>query len=274
MWCIRETGYSNDPRKLPRKPDTEIIPSFFSSGRFAEGTNFFRSGLVSNHGVPMWNYTCPICSNDEYVKAGICDGVFGPNTAGKFRIGKMSCRCTHGYKWTKAQYEYRAAKFIASQAWEYEFVGWHEGFAGSNSRLVIRCKDHGEFLPTLRHFLDGASKCPKCRKTGFDHTTECHLYIIRTTYKSNEGFTGYGITKDLKTRVAVHKRNLKRGGFDIDAVCSVALDGISALRIETEIKRRFEVCPQPVRGFQTEATLYENYSNLICYVHKEIENVL
>ena len=58
---------------MSRKPDDEIINSFTSTGKFTEDINFCRSDKRDCRGDPVyWNYTCPICSNDEYVKNGLC----------------------------------------------------------------------------------------------------------------------------------------------------------------------------------------------------------
>ena len=50
---------------------------FMETGVFVEGTTFCRSGRLDSKGESSyWHYTCPKCSTDEYVEAGVCSGVF------------------------------------------------------------------------------------------------------------------------------------------------------------------------------------------------------
>ncbi len=63
-------------KKASDKRDTQIITSLISSGNFIEGTEFWRSERTTKEGSRnFWKYTCPVCSNDEYVKAGLCSGI-------------------------------------------------------------------------------------------------------------------------------------------------------------------------------------------------------
>lgn len=62
-------------------PDEQCVESFMRTGSFKEGTTFVRNKQKRHYGAyPYWDYTCPVCSQDEYVKTGVCSGLFTSQT--------------------------------------------------------------------------------------------------------------------------------------------------------------------------------------------------
>lgn len=90
-----------------KKPDKELIENFMSTGRFLEGTYFWRSSSLNSRGEACyWKYTCPRCSVDEHVQAGSCSGVF-ESSCSNLRSGRLSCRCSAaGYRKVSGGYVY------------------------------------------------------------------------------------------------------------------------------------------------------------------------
>lgn len=68
-----------------RKSDEETSEMFTNTGKFAEGTTFRRTTMMSNKGVYYWEVFCPVCSTDG-------DGIsyaFSSNLA----KGCIPCNC-------------------------------------------------------------------------------------------------------------------------------------------------------------------------------------
>ena len=70
-----------------RKLDSVAIEKFFASGAFLSGTEFKRS----EEDREIWGYSCPVCSNDQYVSAGLCSGVFQA-VSYSLSKGALACR--------------------------------------------------------------------------------------------------------------------------------------------------------------------------------------
>lgn len=93
--CTKEKMYD-----VFRKDEDHFIKSFFDTGKFHKDTIFKLSSktykanrVIKNY----WEYTCPICSNDEYVQNGLCSGVFLGRSS-NLQQGNMACRCSKIYK--------------------------------------------------------------------------------------------------------------------------------------------------------------------------------
>lgn len=252
-----------------RKPDDEMIDSFMASGVFVEGTRFWRSERKSAEGkIGYWNYTCPICSNDEYVEVGLCSGVF-ETRSNSLQIGSRSCRCSHGYEWSKPQREYQINKSIKDRGVPYKFVGWVDE---TTYRCKLSCGEHGEWEPNLGSFLSKESECPSCAQTGFDPSLPGSIYVLRIGTEQS-GFTGYGISNVLSRRLATHRRSLADNGLLIEDSTVFNMLGRNARSIEVDIKSNFQRQPQDIEGFRTEATSYSNYNDVLKFVEDRVEGL-
>lgn len=104
-----------------RRNDDEMIADFMNTGNFAEGTKFVR---VFDEAF-KWEVHCPKCSNDEYVKVGLCSGIF-ISRAANLRKGRKPCRCSMGYDWPKELREYKIKSLASEGNLKYNFIGWTE----------------------------------------------------------------------------------------------------------------------------------------------------
>lgn len=246
------------------KPDQVMIEGFMSSGKFVDGTKFWRAAESGR----LWAMSCPKCSNDEYVGAGVCTGVF-TSVAGSLKQGLLPCRCSPNFKWTQQQREFQIKTALQEEGGKGEFVGWKESFTGCESRAIIKCKEHGEWSTTVNSFVNIGTRCTRCAKTGFDTQKPAWVYILKITGASS--FTGYGISNAVVTRLTEHRRKLASQGFTIDESVLLETSGVLALDTEKAIKLCFERLPQNVKGFRTEATHVELFEDVIAYAVSKLE---
>ena len=246
-------------------PDEESIKEFLSTGAFVEGTRFWRLPLDPQN---RWACHCPICSNDELVKQGLCSGVF-ISTRSSLRKGSKSCRCSKPML-TPEQREYQVRKRIKDENLPYKFLGWKGEWEGANTRVHLYCEEHGDFSPVVHSFMVG-TLCASCAKTGFDPNKRAFVYVLRAEGICGE-FTGYGITGNAVARLRKHSRNLSREGFSMAEHQVFPVSGHDAIHIEKCIKENFTRCPQVVEGFMTEATHSHLYHNVISFIQQSLSS--
>lgn len=155
-------------------PDATHIAQFMSTGKFKEGTNFKRNLNKSDKPGQRtyWDYTCPVCSKDEYTQAGLCNGVFTAQIY-NLKMGKLACRCSKAYRYTKEQWEYRLTKECENRG--YVFVGWKGKSWGDKSKFIYECQQHGEQNATPNYFLTG-SGCPLCAG---HNQQQCYINVVK-----------------------------------------------------------------------------------------------
>jgi hypothetical protein len=79
--------------QVTTKSEAECTSVFLKSGMFLPGTRFTRSPRVDSKGWRSWWYVyCPVCSEDEEVKAGRCSGLF-ETFHSSLNGGRRPCRC-------------------------------------------------------------------------------------------------------------------------------------------------------------------------------------
>lgn len=140
--------------------DDQHIHDFMKTGSFIDGTIFCRSDKVYSTGAKIyWKYTCPICSNDEYVKAGVCTGIFEGDVS-SMKKGIRSCRCSKGYNWTQKQREYQIKKICTEE--DLTFINWcDEKYKGVFSRFRWLCKEGHKRTTSIYRFL-AKRRCKTC----------------------------------------------------------------------------------------------------------------
>lgn len=149
--CQRENFKPN------AKDDLEHVADFMATGSFLPGTVFTkqRKGYRS-----YWTYTCPKCSNDAYVIAGLCNGVF-KSCESSLKIGNRACRCNNYYSFTKEQQVYRLKNLCEKLG--YTFIGFvKESSYGMQSRFTYNCPEHGIQNVCLNNFINMGNRCPGC----------------------------------------------------------------------------------------------------------------
>lgn len=253
-----------------RKSDEEQIASFMKTGKFLDGTFFMKSRRKSSSGdASYWVYYCPKCSEDDYVKAGVCNGMFESHS-GCLQSGIQSCRCGKYSRKSKDVRKYEILKRIDNENLPYEFVGFVGDGYGIHDKITIKCDHHGCYDISISGFLHSKSRCSACGMTGFAQQRDGTVYVMKVSGISGE-FTGYGITNNIKQRMSCHKRNLKDNGFMIEDHFTIKTSGRTALSIETSLKQAFPIHSQQVVGFAKEATYYDNYYKVIEFIQNKLK---
>lgn len=183
------------------KPDEEHVAEFFATGMFKDGCKFWRSPKLTARGwAQYWYHTCPICSEDEFVKAGLCTGVFESHTS-QLKRGGLPCRCSGIYRFTKAQWEWRLVKECENRG--YVFVGWKGKRWGRKFKFSYECTLHGEQSITPHNLFAGHG-CPLC--AGYNQQ-QCYINLV-----SDQNIPlacKIGIAKDSEARLkSQNQRNL------------------------------------------------------------------
>lgn len=187
-----------------RKPDEDIVNSFYVAG-FSNDYTFKRNKTKVNYKgyKDYWDYTCPRCSNDEYVKQGLCDGIF---TSDSYRLSRYvkSCRCNDKYPWTKEQREYQLETLCSSEGSDFiSFIdtsGWK-----IHSKFQWICKKGHLATSPVTGYLHEGKRCSKCVTTGFKANMPANLYIVRW---GGEDYSciKFGISNnDVRTRTSNQK---------------------------------------------------------------------
>ena len=242
-----------------------MIEKFMSTGAFHKGTKFWRSERLSSKGAKIhWNYSCPVCSCDEYVENGLCSGVF-ESTSSSLQKGHMPCRCSSRYKWSREQREYAIHNLLTQRALKYKYCSVDGKWLNSDTTLKFSCPEHGEFSLSLHSFFHGESGCSSCAKTGFDKNKTGYIYVLKADSAINS-FTGYGISNVPKNRLKSHHKVLKDRGYIISECKVFKGDGKTIQETERFIINNFEIHSQDIPGFIREATLITNYRRVIDFI--------
>lgn len=250
------------------KSDETMIESFMKSGKYVEGTKFWRS-TNKEKPVSYWEHSCPICSIDEYVKAGVCSGVFSASS-GHLQQGKLSCRCNKAYNWSDEQREYQIKKVLSEEQRGYTFAGWSEAHKNKNSKVSLNCPQHGDWSASVHSVLNSGTRCSACGKKGFNASKEGYVYVLKIEGVTGD-FTGYGISNVPLRRLREHTRNLSEYGFKIvNKEVILMQTGRQAVNVESNIKYTFKLVSQEVSGFMREATHSHLYQDVINFVKESL----
>lgn len=180
-----------DPRNTLRK-DKHLIDSFIEGG-FTEGYTFWRSKRLTSDGAHRyWFYTCPICSEDDFVKKGLCSGVFEAQDI-TLKNGSKSCRCNrNNYRWSQDQREYQICTALAEEG--ATFLRWEdEGYINAESKFEWECSKGHLCKSSTSSFLNSGCRCRNCSGTGYDSSKKGILYLVEW-YGQGESFLKKGIT--------------------------------------------------------------------------------
>lgn len=246
-------------RKAKRKEDSLQTTTFMATGKFKDGTRFWRSNRLSKRGwMCYWNYTCPVCSNDEYVKAGLCSGIFEIKGAGLTK-GSLVCRCSPRYTWSEDQYRYRIEKKMLESKTTDDFVGFINGFKNKDSKFSRKCVSHGLYETSATAYLSDNHSCPQCAN---QTQQEAYINFIKDT-----GITislKFGITNDSVIRVKQHN---SKSIFDIELFAVWEFPTVKSCKaaeryIKKHLPCRFLTKQEMPDGY-TETTSIENLETII-----------
>lgn len=150
-------------------------------------------------------YTCRICTEDEYTKSGLCTGVFTTTYSDAKRNG-VNCRCCEGYRFTAEQREFQVKnklKLIGGS-----FKGWVDSTRSPKGKFNWLCENKHKNSTSLNNFLYGDRGCGGCvlptgNGTGYyveRKDEEDNLYVLMVKDKT-EQYLKVGRTFQLKVRL-------------------------------------------------------------------------
>lgn len=168
---------------------------FLATGSFKKGTKFSRINRdLESKTSKYWEVMCPVCSEDEFVKNKLCNGVF-KSTTSDLLYGNIPCRCSKYSRITKGQRE-----LLISKEKDYTFIDWVGDFKDSHSCFEYICKA-GNVNKTNYNRWDNGVRCPCCSHTGYNPRKQGRFYIVRWFGEGYE-FLKFGITnKTVQQRV-------------------------------------------------------------------------
>ncbi|UUW39698.1 hypothetical protein VP14_011 [Vibrio phage VPMCC14] len=139
--------------------DSYHIDKFIDAG-FTRDYVFWRSDKIDSEGRRRyWYYSCPVCSEDEYVRAGLCTGIFEGHEGGLVK-GFKACRCGKLRGLTSDQAEFRVKKLCDDN--NITYIGWEDSYLGVDSKFKWLCKDGHLNSTSVSNFVSGV-RCKRCR---------------------------------------------------------------------------------------------------------------
>ena len=187
------------------KNEDRHIVDFINAG-FSPLDTFKRSTTrVDSKGCSTYfDWTCHICSDDNYVKAGLCTGLFS-SSMGDLKKGKKSCRCSPNYRYKEGQREFQIKTLLEKEG--AIFLRWKTDSRDSYSKFEWMCSE-GHFCETAVYsFVNNNARCLTCAQEagdwGYypDRVNEVdNLYLL--SFKSEtEAFLKVGRSFDVKERM-------------------------------------------------------------------------
>lgn len=236
--------------------DASVVFSWQNSENFKNQWDFKRLDDLDCRGNRvLWSYKCSVCSKDEYVIAGLCNGIF-KTTLSSLRKGHKSCRCAGSVHLTPAQSEYKIRKHAGNKL---EFISWASPFRGIKTPFKAHCPFHFEITTSYKTTAGTPVYCPLCEspKGTFDFNNESsYLYVLKI--EGDRGnFTGYGISGSLSNRLCYHKSNLAKNGYRIERLWTFCGNGKLVAETERKILISFPRLEIDLDGFKKENTYSE-----------------
>ncbi|HGB3193965.1 TPA: GIY-YIG nuclease family protein [Salmonella enterica subsp. enterica serovar Waycross] len=103
-------------------------------------------------------------------------------------------------------------------------------YAGAHSKVIIKCRKHGEFIQKPNSHLNGTG-CPSCAKNGFDKNKDGFVYFLH-----GGGLIKVGITNDIKRRITELKRNTP---FRFELIKCLSMDGFRSAMLEKYFHHKY-----------------------------------
>lgn len=101
---------------------------------------------------------CVICARDRELFG---DGYFKSVKNSLVNLGYIPCGCSSHTKWSEYQYSVLCSR--KAEQLGYKFLSFKGKWKASGTRLLLLCKEHGEWgTCTIGHLLNCGSGCPKC----------------------------------------------------------------------------------------------------------------
>lgn len=186
-----------------------------------------------NKDTSLWEFNCNNCSSDEFVKAGLCSGIFSASAS---RLGNEkfpSCRCGECTVLTPDQNLYRCVKSAKDG---YEITGYEEPYKGVYTLIGFICPKGNKNIATVVSFLTGR-RCSCCAGSGFSKTKDGIIYLVKWKHISGISFLKYGITnRSLDERIKEQNRESSEG-FSYEVLKVISGSGEDVHNLEQTIKK-------------------------------------
>lgn len=158
---------------------------------------------------PYWYLTCDKCSNDKYVKAGLCSGIF-KTTHGQLQSGQLPCRCSKSKGLTKEMVMFDIEAVCRKRGYTFhDFV--EEPRSYGRAKFTYTC-NRGHLNYSDRHKMVTMNYgCKKCSEFGTTYSTpdrEDFLYLILLWDKECDIFLKVGRTFERRRR---YREYIKEG---------------------------------------------------------------
>jgi len=224
------------------KPIEHYIDLFLSTGSFVSGTTFERDPVPGSTGrYERWFVSCPICKEDEYTKAGLCNGVFNASYA-SLKAGNLPCRCKDNPPLTSAQYELKMNNLVTAQG--FTFIGFNTDDIRQTSKFDWLCAEGHENSTSINNFLRGRGCGGSCRykssavNNGYGEyegraDEDDNLYLINL-YNKEESFIKIGRSFNMRERMWSIGRY-----YDVEILSTVQDKHLSVLEMEAELHKEF-----------------------------------
>lgn len=134
--------------------------NFVLNNPFMEMYGFKR--VKSSNNATTFEVTCPICSDDEYVKEGVCDGKFYGILPSLVK-GNLPCRCGDSKNISKEVILYEVNRLCEKEG--LNFKGLNGDYKGRKlTKMVWSCAEGNTHSDTtIKNFLETGARC-KCSK--------------------------------------------------------------------------------------------------------------
>lgn len=229
------------------KSDNDFIDEIKTSDKYQKGTEFFKEDNI-------WFYFCPICSNDEYVKNGVCDGKFR-STRSNLRKGKKSCRCSSTYRPSQEQIDFKVNKILKGKGILLSTGDWYKTNRSKFDYLCLSCETESSMN---YHDLCRGSFCRNCCKTGYSTDKPGRIYLVRRFNDNGVEFLKFGIT-NLKSKERINRQKSKCGLCYEILLDFYFKDGKIPLDIEDNIKSTFKT------GFIDRSIFPDGFTETLSY---------
>jgi hypothetical protein len=251
------------------------IERFKIKGNYPDGTLFTRN---ISKGVNCWNVNCSICSTDEYVINKVCDGMFTSLNSNILK-GRVSCRCSKIYSWTKEQRSYQIEKICKEEG--HVFTSFIGSFNGNKTRMKWCCSKGHSCETGIKEFINAGIRCRECRTlntgdirrhewVGKKRITEdgATQTILRECGRYNLYYLCERCNRDLElnpTLFKITKTSWTKGTY----ACSCAKVGVYRTKAQYELlcERACEGTGKPFVGFYGEWKDIRTKAARLCCEH-------
>lgn len=221
-----------------RKTIEEYTKLFMSTDKYPVGTIFIPNmSTTDGYGrYNKWSIYCPICAQDQYSLAGLCDGMFKSEYS-SLRRGRVPCRCCKSQKLTDSQHEYRVRLILDGEG--SNFIGFDSANITRSTKFRWVCSKGHENYTRLNNFLVGQRCSGPCKYENMPRINDGvylgrerdkdNLYLLNL-YNLNESFLKIGRSFDILSRVGDFQ-----AVYDVDILAVVSDEHLYIVSLEKEI---------------------------------------